>query len=392
MHNLTTMTTNLHDVFNKCARQVGFGGLFKDSLVIPPYNRLYSHHRSQFESHVKSIEGIRPADSRLKIAVEFDDSTQFNAFAIPCDDQYFVGVPFGTVLILNDLFLRIMASHDALLNIGEPTAQPKPPLLDRIPVDARSLPITSDNPLGLVVGPIDPVREAYASYLIQIAFEFLFAHEYQHIEGGHLSWLLNSGRSMLCEFWADELTTGEALNQQVLEIDADAAAVRWSLKITMDQSNDHWRIPPAISDLMAVPDNRLIAWLFAVGALFRLMDEMGRSTGHFTRTSHPPALMRLYFCFPAVSYIVGNLPLTHEVSELIPLAITEVDVAFRSIARATPDGSGITDGLSPEYPAHVNRLVKHWPRIRRKVSPIAAKWGGSNVPDEYFESILEVQA
>jgi hypothetical protein len=333
------MIANVRDVFDECVRQNGLGGLFDESRVIAPFNRVYLHHRSQFESHVWSIERIRPADLRLKIAIEFADSPEFNAFAFACGDQYLVGIPFGTVLVLNDLFLRIMASQDALPNIGEPKSQSELSPLERINVSAESLPTSSDNPLGLIVGPTDSVREAYAGYLIQIAFEFLFAHEYQHIEGAHLSKPLPGGKSLLREFWADELTAGEALDCQLLEVDADAAAVRWSLKITMDKSNDHWRIPPPIRDLMAVPENRLRAWLFAVGALFRLMDEVEPGTSHFTRTSHPPALMRLYFCFPAVSYILGSLPLAHTVLDLIPVAITEVDTAFRSIAR--------TDGRRP---------------------------------------------
>ncbi|HEY0319446.1 MAG TPA: hypothetical protein VGC66_00595 [Pyrinomonadaceae bacterium] len=391
MQDLTNMTASSINPFDECARQAGFGGLFDETLIPSPFDRLYRHHRSDFESHLKSIERIQPPDMGLRIEVEFANSAQFNAFTLAYGDQYFVGVPFGTVLILNDIFLRFMASRDVLSNVGDPASQPESPLLECIPIDAGYLPITYDNPLGLTVGPTDPVREAYAGYLIRIAFDFLFAHEYQHIEGGHLDWLLNGDKSTLNEFWANELGTSEALDQQVLEIDADAAAVRWSLKINLDRSNDRWRIPPAICDLMAVPENRLKAWLFAVGTLFRLMDETGRGAHHFTRMSHPPALMRLYFCFPAASYIVGNLPLTHTLLDLLPVAITEVDAAFRSIARSARGKSSVDEALSPEYPAHINKLINHWPAVRKDLATIAAKWGGSNAPDEYFESIPEIR-
>jgi hypothetical protein len=381
------MKTRLQKIFDKRAREFGFGGLFDESRVKPPFNQLYLHHQTRFKSHIQSIERIRPAETRLRIEMDFADSPKFNAFAFPHNDQYFVGVPFGTVLILNDLYLRIMASQDVLLQIGEPTSQPKPALLDCILATADGLPTTADNPLGLSVGPTDPIREAYADYLIQIAFEFLFAHEYQHIEGGHLNWILNRGRRMICEYWSDKLQAEETLDKQVLEIDADAAAIRWSLKITMDKSNDHWRVPPALADLLTIPENRLGAWLFATGALFRLMDEIGCTSGHFSQQSHPPALMRSYFCLPAASYILGGLPLTHGVLDLLPLATGEVDLAFRSIAHAPPKATGIGDALSAEYPVHINRIIGHWPRVRAELSPIAARLGGSNAPDEYFELI-----
>src|SRR5256885_5763919 len=121
--NLNTMTANPHDVFDEFARQAGFGGLFKDSLTTAPFNRVYAEQRSRFEAHVSSIERIRPADMRLKVAVEFANSPELNAFTFAHKDQYFVGVPFGTVLILNDYFLRIMASRDVLLDVGKPTSQ-----------------------------------------------------------------------------------------------------------------------------------------------------------------------------------------------------------------------------------------------------------------------------
>ncbi len=384
------MKTRLQEIFDKDARELGFGGLFDETRVKAPFNRLYLHHRARFESHIQSIERIRLPEKRLRIAMGFADSAEFNAFAFPHDDQYFVGMPYGTVLILNDLYLRILASQTVLLQIGDPGSQPKPELLDSILTSADGLPIASDNPLGLNVGPTDPIREAYAAYLIQIAFEFLFAHEYQHIEGGHLDWNLNRGRKMICEYWADELRAEEALDKQVLEIDADAAAVRWSLKITMDKSNDHWRVPPALTELLTVAENRLRAWLFATGTLFRLMDEMGCRSNHFAQMSHPPALMRSYFCLPAATYILGGLPLTHGVLDLLPLATDEADLALRSIAHAPPKAPGIRDALSRgsrEYAIHINRLIRHWPQVRSELSPIAARLGGSNAPDEYFELI-----
>jgi hypothetical protein len=271
------------------------------------------------------------------------------------------------VLILNDLYLRIMASQEVLIQIGEPRSQPKPKLLDAILTSADGLPITSDNPLGLIVMPTDPIREAYAHFLTQIAFEFMFAHEYQHIEGGHLDWSLSRGRNLMSEYGMDELSAEEALGEQVLEIDADAAATRWSLKITMDKSNDRWRIPPELTDLLSVPENRLGAWLFATGAFFRLMDEIGCSSNDFARMSHPPALMRSYFCLPAATYILGGLPLTHGVLDLLPLATDEVDLALRSIAHAPPKAPGIRNALSRgsrEYATHINRLIRHWPQVR----------------------------
>ena len=380
---------DLDDLFASAARECGFGGLFRDSLVVKPFDRPLASQRVRLESYLFSLKKAQTSGRGLDVNVAYADSPEFNAFAVAVGHRHFIGIPYGTFLLLSDLFLRILAERTTFVGIGDPKAHLEQAKHVRLPLSASDLPTSEGNPLGWTVGPPDPVRQAYADYLTGIAFDFLFAHEYQHIEGGHLKWLHEQDAGALVEFAAPRLRTQEALDRQVLELDADAAATRWSLKIAVDRSNDQWRVPESLRASLQSDDDRVAAWLFAVYALFRYMEEVGGRPTDLGATAHPRSLMRHYFTIPAASYILGGLPCGERLHYLMGNAISEVEGAFGKIVSTPPPSPDPKKVLQHDFAAHINRLVRHWPTVRSKVGPIAAEWGGSNAPDEYFELIPE---
>jgi hypothetical protein len=382
-----TKDDSLDDLFASAAKKFGFGGFFSEETLPRPFDRPLTRQRFRLESYLLSLKKVHSGRSGLDVAVAYADSPEFNAFAFAVGNQHFIGIPYGTYLLLSDLFLRILAERTTFVGIGDPNGHLEQSKHAQLPLSANDLPISAANPLGSAVGPPDAVRQAYADYLTGIAFDFLFAHEYQHIEGGHLKWLHEQDAGALVEFAAPRLRPQEALDRQVLELDADAAATRWSLKIAVDRSNDHWRVPESLRASLRSDDDRVAAWLFAVYALFRYMEEVGGLPTDLGATAHPRSLMRHYFTIPAASYILGGLPCRERLHDLMGKAISEVESAFAKIVSTPPPSPDPRMVLQHDFAAHISRLVRHWPTVRSKIGPIAVEWGGSNAPDEYFESI-----
>jgi hypothetical protein len=379
------MLRNRRDVFADCAAAMGWGGLFDETWIGDESAGIFAGHRSVADAYLRAVRRKAPS-STLDVAFEFADATSFNAIAFEREGYQFIGVPCGTLLLLYHVFGRMLATHRILRDIGSPDAQPRYEPAPALVFDSDDIADSPDRPS--TSGPTDPMRVAYAVFLVRIAFDFLIMHEYQHIEGGHLRLPDGVDRAAILEVDSISRSDTDALTRQVLEMDADAAATRASFKITWLTGNDPWRFDPILTDLLREPERRLSAWAFATSVLFRLMDEAGGRPYALRHASHPPPLMRQYFTLAQVTYILGGEVEPERVHELYFAAMDEADLGLRAMVRRGPTGPGFAQAVTPEFEQHLIQLVRWWPRVRDRLGPIAAQWGGSNAPDEYFGDVL----
>src|SRR5688572_9174308 len=100
-----TMDGSLNDLFASAAKEYGFGGLFSEETLPRPFDRPLTRQRLRLESYLVSLKKVRSGRSGLDVAVAYADSPEFNAFAIAVGRTNFIGIPFGTFLLLSDLFL-----------------------------------------------------------------------------------------------------------------------------------------------------------------------------------------------------------------------------------------------------------------------------------------------
>ena len=82
--------------------------------------------------------------------------------------------------------------------------------------------------------PRDPARRVTADKLVELALDFLTAHEFAHVANGHLNYLVkNRGISAIDEAGGPSARASSArelaLISQTMEMDADATAVLMSL-------------------------------------------------------------------------------------------------------------------------------------------------------------------
>jgi hypothetical protein len=359
----------------------GFGARFNESLVTAPYDRIFRLHS---EIRRASLEGLASLHGATPVRVSscYTVATCLNAAAIRTPKQFCIAFPIGTVALLYDLFFRMLGTDSVFPELGHPDPE-KVPRYARIPTDAGDLIAEADNPLGVSYIPPARERRAMAEYLVVIVHDLLFAHEHQHIDGGHLHFLSREHqKSSIFEFGDAPETQDEELLFQALELDADAASVRWSLKILMDARRNLWRYDPCLRGYLQEPEMALRAWLFALITLFRLTHEHHVRSGEPFR-KHPPPLMRLAFMRPMVGYLFSGFPIRVDPLSLFEIVFDEVQRGFCAVSRQLPRREGFSTVSSKPFRDHMNAVISTWRRIQPELTALCAEWGGSNSPEVY---------
>lgn len=167
-------------------RLYGFREFDPSVITYPPARGMFGWHARVFDSCAYAVAAIAP--NRKQILFVFLDQPELNACAFKHGDDGYIGINCGSVLVLHDLFLRMMANPTFMPEIGNAGGEKALEKLPRLETNCLALPRTTELPYGLVTAPYDPVRTVYAAHLAQIALDFLFLHEYRHVEGGHLHW------------------------------------------------------------------------------------------------------------------------------------------------------------------------------------------------------------
>lgn len=361
----------------------GLGYRFDETLVTAPYDRIFQLHR---KIRVEYLSALNQERGGLDVHTCYTSSTTLNAAAIRTGSLW-IAFPIGTISILYDLFFRMLGTAEVFPECGgaDPDGVPR---YERVPIDSAELVAEAGNPLGLTYIPQARERRALAEYLTLIAHDFLFAHEYQHIDGGHLH-LSDIGRSAeIIEFGDSPLTRDDAILRHALEIDADAAGVRWSLKITMNPNRNHWRYDPVLRSQIHEPEMALRMWMFAVITLFRVAHERHVRSGVGELTNHPPPLMRLHFIRPIVNYLLSEFPIRMDPLIMFEIVLDEVQRGLCAVSRELPTRRGFGEVGKPEFRTHVNDVVSSWRNLRPTLSAIASVWGGSNAPEDYFPYVV----
>jgi len=359
----------------------GFGARLDESLVTPPYARIFRLHAEIRRASLEGLGSLRSGAAN-RVSSCYTEATCLNAAAIHTPKQFCIAFPIGTVALLYDLFFRMLGTDSVFPELGK--ADPEEvPRYTRIPTEAHDLIIEADNPLGVSYIPPSRERRAIAEYLVVIVHDVLFSHEYQHIDGGHLHFLSQEQKkSSIFEFGDAPETRDEELLFQALELDADAASVRWSLKIVMDARYNLWRYDPCLRSYLQEPEMALRTWLFALITMFRLTHEHHVRSGEPFR-KHPPPLMRLAFMRPMVEYLFSSYPIQINPLSLFEIVFDEVQRGFCAVSQELPRREGFSNVSSKPFREHMNAVISTWRRIRPELIALCTEWGGSNAPEVY---------
>jgi hypothetical protein len=306
------------------------------------------------------------------IHFDFIDNWQFNAVAFRHDGRYFVGINRGAVATLAVLFDRMLADPQVLPFIGDSVEEVADlPLLPGIGTDfERSVASVPTFPR-----PRNCVRQLTARKLVELALDFLTAHEFAHIANGHVDYMEeNQGISAIDEVSGAARTPGiqeSALTSQAMEMDADGTAVLISLGSEWGKVTGSFPRPgPPWTEFYDYPGRVSLQWSWAVSSLFRIFGEARLTDGDVTLEPYPRPRLRSVM----VQQAAGRIPrpqglhthpaLVNDELHNIPLTIKaahlDVERIFSQLTGRPEATEGLDDAWGDVGKSQMYRLQDYW--------------------------------
>ncbi|MBN8695732.1 MAG: hypothetical protein J0L87_04310 [Bacteroidetes bacterium] len=270
------------------------GGLFNTNILEDGLKAKFNLYKERAE---KYIESFRQHTSLVKdppvIYFDFIYNTKLNAVAtITKEKVYLIGVNSGTIIILNDLFLRMMSYPTLVKQVGDPSVETQQnPTLEKYYFDATKLVSSKDSDFNYyeIAQPIDKVRQEYADHLIEIAIDFLVAHELTHIINGHVDYKFHLfGISFFDEQNVEVKDHDEILTIQTLEMDADAMATSKGLGNAYRRFTGGQSVSEERKIFYSNFTDVIFNWVLSVSTLIRIMVESSNYKDSDTNSkTHP---------------------------------------------------------------------------------------------------------
>jgi hypothetical protein len=305
------------------------------------------------------------------IHFDYVDNSSLNAWAVKdVKRHYFIGMTFGTFVILRLLFMRMLADAGALPEIGDPSRESSNlPPLDDLCVNAHLVELCE---------PKDPDRLKFAVIAFEAAFSFLIRHEVTHILHGHLEHpLLKASGSILTELDSYVTSVSSSWTRQLMEYSADkhvalTTASHFVSRIEGPLEN------PTIGSLSA--HDAILQHFVGVCSMFRLFGDRTIAGQELGTMHYPPVRFRQYefmstFCNHVKTY--ENDFLTEEACRALADTFKMVESAFPEFTKGAFSIEGIRDVASPVGLAYRNKLAEGWRNELR-----------SELADVHFATVL----
>ncbi|WP_421830236.1 hypothetical protein [Larkinella sp.] len=285
--------------------------------------------------------------------VYFVDGTDVNAFAFKEDEEYFIGINEGTVLLLMKLFYRMLSHRDILPQIGDLSKEVSPPKSPDIDINEATQKKREES-----IFPVDSTRSQFAVALTYFAFRFILMHEYAHILKGHVDYLENkTGLAMVSD--NENLTedVGGDWIRQAIEIDADDYSAQigyyFHIAILIDLNNRGTQT----KDGLNTPEIASFAWYFSISALFRLVGSKGYSPNNFFTSLYPPPAIRTYF----IGFVLQQLNIQekYKFPDSSLNASFECEKAF-AILSSEPDFYSSRLAYGPRSDEYINSIFERF--------------------------------
>jgi hypothetical protein len=319
---------------------------------------------------VMALPGLPP------IHFDFIDNWGFNAKALRYDGRYFIGVYRGTVATLAVLFDRLLADPEILPFIEDTEAETSDlPLLPDIGIDF----VQSVDSVPTFPRPRDSARRAAAQKLVELALDFLSAHEFAHLANGHLDYMTKAQGISAIDETGGQLPRAPierelALINQAMEMDADATAVL----ISLISLSSEWRkvtglFPrpgPEWDDIYSRPGMVSAQWAWAVLSLFRLLGDARLTVGDVTLEPYPRHRLRSVMVqraagqVPRPQLLAKHSALVGDEDHKIPMTIRaaqpQVEKMFSRLTGRPETTEGLDDAWGDAGESQMRNLQAYW--------------------------------
>lgn len=270
-----------------------------------------------------------------KIHFDIINNLSLNACATKSGDYAFVGINIGAYLIMEDMFDKMMASHNVLPNIGDVSKETQERKLLNVIETDKGLHFALPDPLFPGKVSHDPTRRQLAKFYKFIAFQFIALHEFAHIAQGHVGYLQSLHMPVYSELNPGSKDTMlEFSVNQAMERDADMAATIRAYQIAshfMKLDKSTLESFPFYNDW----ETFIFHWTFAVYSLFRLFGFKKYDDMEARLSTHPPPSVRMAIISLVVVGLFSGTTITRtdkNVSVTMFEAAIEAEKALQSIS------------------------------------------------------------
>lgn len=340
------------------------GGVVNYNEVIPEIRNNLLFYRERAQQSVNNIS----KQLNLIIRVEIIEDFSFNAFATGESGFNFIGINRGTIATLSLIFSRIFADKKLFKFIGNTEAEESDlPLLEDL---SSNFEYTTDK-LSSFNPPKDPIRRSTAKHLINLALDFILAHEIGHIIRGHINYIHS-------KFHTNHDEIGVVKNSAVhypmanktLEMDADSWAVTMLLSSELNRVFGKLPIPgPEWKEIYQMPGIVLMYFGFAIATVYRIYGDQRIDQSNFENEIYPKPRLRFVISMLELSkhpdFLKLNETMKFDLTEKgIPININPtfnmIEEAFNVITGKEGSKVSISEAWGEIGIKQINTLIEFW--------------------------------
>ncbi len=290
-----------------------------------------------------------------KIHYDFVDNNEINAFATKVQDNYVIGVHKATMIILFDLFSKMLSHPEILIEIGNINEETEYTIKTDYYTNLKSM-FNKDFDLSKIRNPVNIERQLYAWHLTTLALDFIFEHELSHSMFGHVDYLADLfGINSFSEFQQFSPKDSLLLDLQTLEMDADSTALtrcsNWAIG-----SVNHPKKMQAATHIFYKDNYQALSDLsFAVYNTIRLFGDGDYKNFTPGKSSHPNPRVRQMMINATFEAIIRINHPEIDHSKLLEMLIEKVELsenAYQLITGNIPNLESILYAID-------NPLLKH---------------------------------
>lgn len=365
------------EAFNR--RLLERGGRF-DIDLLPESDRAYFYMiKAYMQENIDRIrtnpEGI--ISNMPYVHFDFINNPVLNATAFAFEGKEFIGFNYGLVLMVLELFNRILANPGVFPNIGNKDLEI---ILDKLPTLTADFDVIGDEyderKFSPYVYPVDESRKEFANYLANFGLLFLLLHEIAHLRFGHIEYInKEKGFSFLMEFDQDIAQKIDPLTNKLLEWNADC----WAIEMGTNTACMYAKMGHFNPDILKSVDPLVEIfsyWLIVVSVLFRFSASVRRRFG-LGPPEHYPSAQERFFSAVIMSHVGmvefskengGEIPLD-EYLKLSNILVNDSEKYLELIFDYEPDLSDLIDYIEESKGLESDFFGKFKEDFREKVRP-----------------------
>jgi hypothetical protein len=345
------------------------GGIFDPSIcdlaICPGFSKLFEYSKMEFYSRLETMRMVNP--KLPEVYLDYINNSELNAVATKVEGKYYIGVNMGAVLLLHDLFNRLLTSPLNFPHIGDSINEKAKKIYNPELTDFSTLLVACDT--SDLQGAKDSQRRDYAVHLTALSINFLLFHEYGHIVNGHVDLLGHLYKDFTIAEFNNNSSGFNSIMSQTMEMDADQFAFTFNL----------WFLDLFTQEPVKKVFNKLLYkdfvagitdLLFASYSMFRLFGHKNCAIEQLFKHTHPPVGIRQRFIFRTLDCLMKSR-LGDTLDELISKTIVNVEKAFCNISESTLEMGAIKKAYENDLEELMHIVTCNWNNLKPQLDPYA---------------------